>query len=53
MYQAVILVSKEKFEGDVLNKTAKILKTQPEHIIKTIQRFVKDLEKFKTFIKRL
>jgi alanyl-tRNA synthetase len=47
------LVSKEKFEGNVLDETAKILRTQPEHIIKTIERFVKDLKKSKTFIKKL
>ena len=47
------LTSNDKFEGDILNEAAKILKTQPEHIIKTVQRFIKDLEKFKTFIKRL
>ena len=47
------LTSKEKFEGDILNETAKVLKTQPEHTIKIVERFVKDLKKFKTFIKKL
>ena len=47
------LVSKEKYEGDILSGTAKILKTQPEYTIKTVERFVKDLQKYKTFIRRI
>ena len=31
-------------EGDVLAKTCEMLKTQPEHVLKTIQRFKKELE---------
>jgi alanyl-tRNA synthetase len=41
------LVSDERFEGcpkDILEKTAGILSTQPEHVIKTIRRFINELE---------
>ena len=41
------LKSKEIFSGDVLARTADNLQTQPEHVIKTIQRFLKDVEEFK------
>ena len=34
----------EEFEGDILAKTSEILKTQPEHITKTINRFLKELQ---------
>ncbi|MBW2985458.1 alanine--tRNA ligase [Candidatus Woesearchaeota archaeon] len=47
------LVSKKKYEGDILTETAKIFKTQPEHILKTTERFISEIEKSKTFIKRL
>ena len=42
-----ILTSTESYQGDALTKTAEILKTQPVHIIKTIQRFLKDIETIK------
>jgi len=38
---------KEKFKGDAIDKTAEILQTQPEHINKTITRFLKELESFR------
>lgn len=38
------LTSTENYEGDVLEKTASILKTQPEHITKTIRRFLEDIK---------
>jgi len=38
------LKSTEEFEGDVLQKTSEILKTQPEYILKTIQRFKKEID---------
>ena len=38
------LISKEKYEGDILLETSKNLKTQPEHVLKTVKRFFKDLE---------
>ncbi len=41
------LKTKQKFEGDILLKTAEILKTQPEYITKTIKRFLDDLEEIK------
>ena len=37
------LISHENFEGDILSETAKILKTQPEHVVKTVERFLKEL----------
>jgi alanyl-tRNA synthetase len=37
------LVSKEKYKGDVLLEACKMLKTQPEHVLKTVKRFKKDL----------
>lgn len=37
------LFGKERFEGDVMLESAKILKTQPEHVLKTVQRFLKEL----------
>ncbi len=41
------LKTRQKFEGDILLKTAEILKTQPEFITKTIKRFLDDLEEIK------
>ncbi|MBN1156718.1 alanine--tRNA ligase, partial [Candidatus Woesearchaeota archaeon] len=41
------LTRKEKCEGDALCKTAEVLRTQPEHIVKTITRFLKDIEEMK------
>lgn len=44
------LTSKEKTEGsltEILNKTAEILQTQPEHILNTIKKFKKELEEIK------
>lgn len=38
------LKSTEEFDGDLLAKTAEILQTQPQHVVKTIERFKKDLE---------
>ena len=37
------LCSTEVFEGDVLAKVCEVLKTQPEHVIKTVKRFKKEL----------
>ena len=37
------LTSITLFEGDALVKAAEILKTQPEHVPKTVQRFMKEL----------
>jgi alanyl-tRNA synthetase len=38
------LSAKEEFKGDVIARTAEILRTQPEHIPNTVARFLKDLE---------
>ena len=38
---------KKEFKGNVLDKVAEILKTQPEHVVKTIKRFLKELHEFK------
>ncbi|MDP3765029.1 MAG: alanine--tRNA ligase-related protein, partial [Nanoarchaeota archaeon] len=45
------LASKEEYQGNVLGKVAEILKTQPEHIVKTIRRFLSELEEHKKRIK--
>lgn len=37
------LQSTEKFEGDVLQKTCEILKTQQEYLVKTVERFKKEI----------
>ena len=41
------LTSKKISAGDLIEQTAKILNTQPEHILKTVKRFYKELEEFK------
>lgn len=41
------LFEKDKFEGDVLAKVVEIFSTQPEHIVKTVKRFLKELEDFR------
>ena len=41
------LKSTETAEGDALQLCAAILKTQPEHVMKTVQRFLDDIEKNK------
>ena len=43
----LVLKSEEEYEGDVLSKTAEILKTQPEHIIKTLKRFLNEIDEYK------
>lgn len=45
------LKSKEEFSGDVLQKTAEVLRTQKEHVLKTLTRFKTELEEFKKKIK--
>ena len=37
----------QKYQGDILSKTADILRTQPEHVVKTIKRFLSELEEMK------
>ena len=42
---------REEFKGNVLDKVAETLKTQPEHVVKTIKRFLKELEEIKKKLK--
>lgn len=42
-----ILTSTQEFEGDALIQAATILRTQPEHVVNTIQKFLKQLQQFK------
>jgi alanyl-tRNA synthetase len=44
------LNSKQEFDGDVITRSAEILKTQPEHLVKTVKRFLEELESFKNRI---
>lgn len=46
-YDLFTLSSAEEYKEDVLMKVSEILKTQPEHIIKTIERFLQDIGKMK------
>lgn len=41
------LSSKEEFHGEVLSEVASRLKTQPEHVLKTISRFKKELDEMR------
>ncbi|MBI4918859.1 alanine--tRNA ligase [archaeon] len=41
------LKSKQDYSGDVISKCGEVLSTQPEHLIKTIQKFKKEIEEFK------
>jgi len=45
------LKSTEIFNGNVLDKIAEILKTQPEHVVKTVKRFLSELMEFKNKLK--
>ncbi|MBI2549226.1 alanine--tRNA ligase [Candidatus Woesearchaeota archaeon] len=45
--EELTLTSKETSHGDVLKEAATILKTQPEHVMKTVERFLKEIEEFK------
>jgi alanyl-tRNA synthetase len=40
------LKSKDKYEGDIMNQSAHILRTQPEHVVKTVKRFLEDIKKY-------
>jgi len=46
------LNSREEFKGNVLDKVSEILKTQPEHVNKTIKRFLNELEEMKKKINK-
>ncbi|MEK6984408.1 MAG: alanine--tRNA ligase [Nanoarchaeota archaeon] len=41
------LTSTEKYHGKILGKLTEILKTQPEHVVKTVKRFLIELEEYK------
>ena len=41
--EKITFTSSKKFSGDVLEETAKLLKTQKEHILSTLKRFMKDM----------
>ncbi|MBI2653611.1 alanine--tRNA ligase [Candidatus Woesearchaeota archaeon] len=45
------LTTKEEFKGNILDKLCEILKTQPEHIPKTIKRFLSELKEMKGKLK--
>ena len=42
--EELTLTKKEKFNGDVLAEISKILQTQPEHVPKTIKRFLEEMK---------
>ena len=37
------LTSTGKYEGDLIEKSVEILKTQPEHLVNTVKRFIKEI----------
>ncbi len=41
------LTSIERFKGDLIEETARILKTQPEYALQTVVRFLDELEQLK------
>lgn len=41
------LTSTGAYKGNIIAKTAEILRTQPEFLSKTVQRFIKELEEFR------
>ncbi len=41
------LKSKHEHSGDIISKCSEVLSTQPEHLVKAIQKFKKELEEFK------
>ncbi|MBI5064784.1 alanine--tRNA ligase [Candidatus Woesearchaeota archaeon] len=41
------LKKKETYSGDIISKSSELLSTQPEHLIKTIQKFKKEIEEFR------
>jgi len=43
--------STDEFKGNVLDRVCEILRTQPEHVVKTIKRFLNELEESKKRIK--
>ena len=41
------LSSTKKFQGDSIKEASNILKTQSEHLLKTVKRFLKELDEAK------
>ena len=37
------LKSHDTFDGDIIAKSCEILKTQPEHLVNTVNRFIKEI----------
>jgi alanyl-tRNA synthetase len=47
------LKSQIEYSGDILKKTAELVKSQPQHLEKTLIKFKEELEKFKKEIQAL
>ncbi len=45
------LISEIRSKGDILNEASAVLRTQPEHLVKTVERFLNDIEKAKEELK--
>lgn len=45
------LSKKEIYSGDIVKKLSELLKTQPEYLVKSIQRFKREFEEFKNKLK--
>ena len=39
-----VLISNNEFHGDIISKSCEILKTQPEHLVNTVIRFIKEIK---------
>ncbi|MBW2969417.1 hypothetical protein KY314_04890, partial [Candidatus Woesearchaeota archaeon] len=44
---------KKEYKGNIIKKTAEIVKSQPSHLEKTLIKFKKELEEFKKKIQSL
>ncbi|MBI4449393.1 alanine--tRNA ligase [Candidatus Woesearchaeota archaeon] len=42
--EALKFTTTETYSGDALAKTSEVLKTQPEHVIKTLKRFLREMQ---------
>ncbi len=42
-YDKYELQSKETYSGDIIEKSVEILKTQPEYLVNTVKRFIKEI----------
>ncbi|MFH1173739.1 MAG: alanine--tRNA ligase [archaeon] len=41
--QPLQLSSTQRYDGDILKKTAEVLKTQPTHVLNTVKRFLREI----------